>query len=232
MDRGDRVDADFEARLQVGDLTVGPRDVALLLAIDDQRSLNAAAEALGRSYSRAHGRVTDLESELGPLVERQRGGAEGGGSELTPAARTLLAKYTRLQAALAGTATVEEAVVEGTVIERDGELVTVETPIGPLRAIQAVDADAVQVALPADAVTLHPPDEAPPEGGTSARNRFEGTVAAVDEREAVAYVSVALEPDVTLPVLLTRESLQRLGIEPSEPVVATFKATATRATPV
>lgn len=225
------MDADFEARLQVGDLTVDPSDVALLRAIDDTGSLNAAADELGRSYSRAHERVTDLEATVGPLVARQRGGADGGGSELTPTARALLAKYTRLQAALAGTASVEEAVLEGTVIDRDGELVTVETPAGRLQALQFEPAEAVQVAIRADAVTLHRPAEAPPATGTSARNRLEGSMSGVDERTAIAYVTVAVAPDVSVPVLLTLQSLETLDLAPGVDVVLTVKATAVRATP-
>ena len=83
--------------------------------------------------------------------------------------------------------------------------------------------------LRADAVTLHDPDDAPPAGGTSARNRLAGTVTAVDTGEAVARVSVDVGAPDPLVALVTVESLERLGLLDGTPVVATFKATATRA---
>lgn len=225
------MDAGFEAHLQVGAVTFDRTDAALLRAVDDHGSLNRAADALGRSYSRALERVTTLESALGPLVDRQRGGAQGGGSELTDNARTLLARFARLQAALAGTADTEDAVLEGPVVDRGGELVTVETAAGRVRALLLEEAERVQVTVPADAVTLHAPDGAPEPAASSARNRFRGTVRAIDESEAIAHVTVALGPDVQLRVVITRRSLEMLDISPDADVLLTFKATATRAVP-
>ncbi|MFC6954483.1 TOBE domain-containing protein [Halorubellus litoreus] len=226
------MDAGFEAHLRVGDATVDERDVALLSAVDREGSLSAAADALGRSYSRAHKRLGALEDELGALVERERGGASGGGSRLTDDARALLARFARVRAAFADTAGTEVAVLTGEVRERDGELATVATDVGDVRALLFEDADDVQVAVRADAVTLHDPDDAPAADASSARNRFAGTVAGVDRRESVALVDVAIgDGDVTLPVLVTVDSLERLTLEPGREVVATFKATATRATP-
>jgi molybdate transport system regulatory protein len=231
-------DAGFEAHLRVGGVTVDGEDAALLRAVDEHRSLNAAAGALGRSYSRAHRRVTDLEEALGPLVERRRGGVEGGGSRLTDGARALLARFDRLQAALAGTADVAETVLEGTVRERTGDLAEVETPAGPVRALLA-DRDGptgegarVQVTLRADAVTLHAPASAPPATDTSARNRFEGRVERVVPGDGIARVAVDVGTATPLWVLVTAESLEKLDLAPGREVVATVKATATHATPL
>ena len=258
------MDPGFDARLREAGTTFGDRDATLLRAVDDQGSLNAAASSLGRSYARAHERLDGLEDAFGPLVERQRGGAGGGGSHLTENARDLLARYDRLRTALSGTAAVEETVLTGRVVDRDGELATVETPAGRLRAL-APEADRVQVTVRADSVTLHAPDDAPSAGGTSARNRFEARVTGVDRGEAVALVTVAVDDqeegeaneddagtvrgdgdegsdgradaDVdgearpTLAALVTLDSVDRLSLEPGSRVVATLKATATRATP-
>lgn len=223
--------ADFEAYLRVDGVTFDRSDARLLRAVDDRGSLSAAAEALGRSYSRAHARVTDLEAAVGPLVDRRRGGADGGGSELTSSARDLLARFARLQAALDRTASTDEVVLDGTVVEREGELATVETPAGRVRALSVEDAERVQVSFRADAVTLHAPETAPPAGGTSARNRFRGTVAAVDRSQAVALVTVRVAEDARLSVVVTRDSLDRLKLRQGAEVVATVKATAIRAVP-
>lgn len=225
------MDAGFEPHLRAGELSFDADDAALLRAVDEHGSLHAAAAALGRSYSRAHDRVKQLEEATGPLLDRQRGGHDGGGSRLTPGARQLLARFDRLDAALTGTIGADEIVLEGEVIDRDGELATVRTAAGPVRTILLADADDVQVTLRADAVTLHADDAVPPAEGTSALNRFRGTVEGIDCRESIAGVAVDVGLGTTLVALITLASLERLGLEVGAPVVATFKATATRATP-
>lgn len=225
------MDVDFETRLRVDDVVFGAEDAALLRAVDKEGSLHAAADALGRSYSRAHGRVRELETALGSLLERSRGGAGGGGSELTADARALIARFDRLEAALADTAEAEEVVVEGRTVSRDGELATVETPAGVLAAVLFEPADRVQVTIRADAVTLHDTTDAPDPGRTSARNHLSGVVVAVDRREAVARVSVEVAGGVTIPALVTVDSIDGLDLAPGSEVVASFKATSTRATP-
>lgn len=225
------MDAGFLAHLRVGDVTVDGSDAALLRAVDEHGSLNAAADALGRSYSRAHERLTELEDAVGPLVERRRGGPAGGGSDLTDRGRDLLARFDRLQAVLADSARTEDVVIDGTVREREGELATVETSAGTVRALLYEDCVDVQVVFRADAITLHRPDTAPPAADTSARNRFSGTIEAIDSGEAIAHVSVAVAPDLTLPVTVTRASVETLALEPGTSVVAAFKAAATRAVP-
>jgi molybdate transport system regulatory protein len=249
------MDARVDARLRAGDVTFGVTDAELLRAIAEHDSVSGAAEALGRSRARALGRLEDLEGALGPIVERQRGGAGGGGSHLTAEGRALLARFDRLRATLSGTAGVPEAVLYGEVIEPEGELGLVETDAGTVRALLVDDAmpedgeetighDAVkepssrlvagtgvQVSVRADTVTLHDPADAPAGGATSARNRFSGTVTRIDAGESIAHVSVDVGDADPLVALVTHDSLDRLGLERGVDVVAAFKATATRATP-
>jgi molybdate transport system regulatory protein len=229
-DPGARLAADVAAGVRADDVTFGADDAALLRAVGRAGSLNVAADDLGRSYSRAHKRLETLEAAFGPLVASERGGAGGGGSELTAAGRELLARFERLQAAVAGTAAAGETVFRGAVLERDGELGVVETPAGRLRAL-VPDADRVQVSVRADAVTLQAGAEAPEPDATSARNRLAGTVEAVDAGDAVATVAVDVGAEAALSALVTTDSVERLGLAPGVDVVASFKATATRATP-
>jgi molybdate transport system regulatory protein len=224
------MDADFDARLRSGDVRFDARDAELLRAVDAQGSLNAAADDLGRSYARAHQRLTALEEAFGPLVERQRGGAGGGGSTLTDAAHDLLAAFDRLEAGYEGIAESDEHVIEGTVVDREGELATVETAVGRLRALTSPEGTDVAVTLRSDAVTLHAPTDAPPADATSARNRLPGTVRRVDHGDAVAQVHVDVGTDDPLVALVTTESVDRLDLAPDREVVVSFKATATRAT--
>jgi molybdate transport system regulatory protein len=217
--------------LETGDVRIDERDVELLRGIDEHGSIHHAASELGRSYARMQQRVVELEEAVGPLVVRTRGGAGGGGSRLTEDARDLLARFERLRTAFSGIAVVEETVLPGTVRDREGELATVETPAGTLRTLCPPGATAVEVAIRADAVTLYAPSEAPPEGGTSARNRLHGTVSAVHRGDAVARVAVDVGLEAPLSALVTTDSVERLGLAAGVEVVATFKATATRATP-
>ncbi|MFB6155723.1 MAG: TOBE domain-containing protein [Haloferacaceae archaeon] len=235
--------AGFEARLRAGDVTFGPDDASLLRAIEEHGSVSGAASALGRSRARSLSRLESLEEAFGPLVERRRGGPSGGGSSLTAEARDVLARFDRLRAALSGTAGVAETVLDGTVTETTGELGLVETAAGTVRALVVDERDerherddyagaAVQVSVRADAVTLHAPEDAPPGGGTSARNRFRGEVRGLDVGEAIAHVELDVGLDDPLLALVTVESVDRLSLSVGDEVVATFKATATRATVV
>lgn len=66
----------------------------LLLLIDELGSLNKAAKAMKISYSKAIGILNKAEEELElKLLEREIGGASGGGSKVTPQAREVLGKY-------------------------------------------------------------------------------------------------------------------------------------------
>jgi len=238
-----------EARLQAGDVAFGATDAELLRSIGAHGSVRGAAEALGRSRARALNRVAEMEEEFGPLVERQRGGADGGGSRLTADAKTLLARFDRLRATLSGTAAVPEAVLSGEVLGREGEFGEVGTDAGVVRALlvdrvlangDGEDAPGeptqldvgtqVQVSVQADAVTLYRPADAPDGGATSARNRLAGRVAGVESGESIVRVGVDVGAEAPLSALVTRESRRRLGIEPGLEVVASFKTTATRAT--
>jgi len=226
-----RVAPAFETKLHAEGVTFGADDAALLRAVDEAGSLNAAADGLGRSYSRAHKRLSRLEGGFGSLVASQRGGTGGGGSALTDGARALLARFKRLRSGLTGVAEVAETVLPGEVVDRSGEIATIETAAGRLRALASPDATAVFVTIRADTVTLQDADAAPAAAETSARNRFHGTVRGVGRGEAVVTVTVDVGADRPLVALVTGRSSDMLDLEPGAAVVASFKTTATRATP-
>ncbi|MFC6963489.1 TOBE domain-containing protein [Halocatena marina] len=226
------MDAGFEARLRAKGVSFEKADAALLRAVEEQQSLNAAADSLNRSFSRAHKRIKTLEQALGPLVERQRGGVDGGGSELTANAHDLLTRFERLRTAYAGTAAVEETVLSGVVIDHKAELATVKTAAGTVRALITEPADRVQVVLRADAITLHTPDDVPSTAGMSARNRFHGTATEIDRGESIARVVVDIGAKTPVTTLITRDTLVEFDLEAGNNVIISFKATATRTTPV
>jgi len=225
--------ATFDAQLVSGDGEVAfdARDVQLLRAIDEHGSLNAAATALGRSYAHEQRRIVALEEGFGPLVRRERGGTSGGGSTLTDEARRLIQRFRRLTAESSGLADVDETVLVGTVTERDGEFGLVDTDVGVVQALVPADTDDVEVCIRSDVITLYSPDAAPQGDDTSARNQFSGTVRAVVEGERIAHITVDVGTDTPFLALVTTNSVERLALKPGRSVVASFKATTTRAVP-
>ncbi|WP_265109543.1 TOBE domain-containing protein [Halosolutus halophilus] len=226
------IEKEYTTKLAVDDVTIDRRDMEMLDAIDQYGSMHRAADELGRSYARLQNRIVEIEDAVGPITERRRGGSDGGGTELTPTARSLRQRFDRHDAELGGVAQVTESVFTGTVRDRTGELATVDTPIGSILALVPPDATAVQVNVRSDAVVLTDPGEAPDSDRTSLRNRFTGTVAGIEEGDAIVRVTLALDADAELQALITRASLDRLALEPGRDVVASFKATAARATQV
>ncbi len=80
-----------------GDVVLSEWRVELLEAIDANGSLSRAAETLAVPYRTAWERVKATEAEIGVrLLESESGGADGGGSRLTPAARDLCRRFRRV----------------------------------------------------------------------------------------------------------------------------------------
>lgn len=233
---------DAAVRIESDGVVFDARDAVLLRAVDEHGSLNAAATALERSFAHAQRRIVELEAAFGDLVERRRGGAGGGGSELTDGAHELLARYDRLDAEFAGVADATLSVFPGTVSARTGELATVDAAPGSVLALAPRGlgpGDDVELSVRADAVTVELPGEAPDPDATSARNRFEGRVETVIRGESVGRIAVDIGTESPLWALLTTDSLDRLALGGGESdenggvkrVIVSFKATATRALP-
>lgn len=221
----------FETHLAFGDTTVTGRDIEMLRAIHQFGSMYKAADELGRSYPHLQRRVVELEETIGSLTKRVRGGAGGGGTQLTEEALDLIQRFERLRVELKGVATVTESVISGEVVDRQGELATVLTAAGELAARVPEMAENVEIAVRADAVVLMNPGS-PSQVHTSLRNQLEGVVTRLDIDESVATVAVEIADGVTIDSIITAESVDRLNLEVGSDVVAAFKTTAARATPV
>ena len=71
--------------------------VQLLQAIEQTGSISAAADQMGIQYRLAWERLQEMEEGLGlTLVERQVGGAGGGGARLTATGRDLMTRFATL----------------------------------------------------------------------------------------------------------------------------------------
>lgn len=66
----------------------------ILKAIEEHGSLKAATDALGITYRRTWGDLKEIEEMLGfPLLDKSRGGKEGGNTTLTPEGRKLVEAF-------------------------------------------------------------------------------------------------------------------------------------------
>lgn len=95
-----------QIRIMVGKgIGMGPGKAAMLRAIQATRSINAAGKTFGMSYRRAWLLVEEMNTLFtGPLVIARRGGAGGGGAEVTPLGAEILAAYEKLEKLVATSA--------------------------------------------------------------------------------------------------------------------------------
>src|SRR6218665_1068346 len=98
--RADVPQLKLRMRVNAGDrIAIGPGKIDLLEALDETRSITAAAKALGMSYRRAWMLIDELNRALrSPAVATAVGGQHGGGSELTETGRQLIALYRGIEA--------------------------------------------------------------------------------------------------------------------------------------
>jgi molybdate transport system regulatory protein len=81
-----------------GGLVFGSGRLRILDAIERLGSILAAAKELNMSYRAVWGKLKATEERLGcSLLARQVGGAQGGGSELTPLGKELVVRFRKLQ---------------------------------------------------------------------------------------------------------------------------------------
>jgi molybdate transport system regulatory protein len=81
---------------------IGPGKAALLEAIAEHGSISAAGRAMQMSYKRAWDLVAEMNRIFGaPVASAQMGGRSGGGAELTPLGRDVLAHFRAMEVAAA-----------------------------------------------------------------------------------------------------------------------------------
>jgi molybdate transport system regulatory protein len=77
----------------------GPGTLKVLVLVTQTGSLHQAAKKMGMAYSKAWRIVKDAEDHLGyKLLDRQIGGAGGGGATLTPDGQRFVARYAAMRA--------------------------------------------------------------------------------------------------------------------------------------
>ena len=97
-------------RLWTAGRKFGPGKVELLERIAARGSISAAGREMGMSYKRAWSLVEEMNAMFAkPLVVPARGGAGGGGAQLTPEGARAVALFRALEARLAETGAAELA---------------------------------------------------------------------------------------------------------------------------
>jgi len=112
-----------------GKHVLGKGGAEILRAVKENGSLSKASKALGMSYRFAWKYITKMEMVLGSrIVERERGGREGGGAKLTKLGEELLKMYEeKVEDFLNYTESLE---VEGRIETRDGrEVIVIKLPV-------------------------------------------------------------------------------------------------------
>ncbi|SFR00550.1 winged helix-turn-helix domain-containing protein [Poseidonocella sedimentorum] len=101
-------------RLHFGEgAMLGPGKADLLEKITETGSISAAGRGMGMSYKRAWMLVETLNSIFAePLVVSSRGGAQGGGAEVTEMGRQVLAQYRALEARVRAAGAAEISALE------------------------------------------------------------------------------------------------------------------------
>ncbi len=86
-------------RIYIGEaISIGPGKVDLLRAVDEVRSIAAAARLLGLPYKRAWLLIDSLSAGFGrPVVLTATGGKGGGGASLTPLGHQIILAYDALE---------------------------------------------------------------------------------------------------------------------------------------
>jgi molybdate transport system regulatory protein len=85
-----------------GQAFLSPQKTELLRQIRAGGSLNAAAKAMGISYQHAWNLIDEMNRMAPhPLVEKQRGGANGGGATVSAYGEQILNEYKLIEAEIA-----------------------------------------------------------------------------------------------------------------------------------
>lgn len=95
MSEKEKMEPEIKLWLQKGEESIGGEGrIKLLEEIKEENSLKKAAEQLGMSYRHAWGIIKELEEKLGQeVIESEKGGSQGGGSNLTEKGLKLINKY-------------------------------------------------------------------------------------------------------------------------------------------
>ena len=89
---------DFQLRIRLGEVMLGPGKADLLDGIRQTGSISAAGRRMSMSYRRAWQLVEQLNLYFGaPVVATLTGGRGGGGAELTALGEDILSTYRRMQ---------------------------------------------------------------------------------------------------------------------------------------
>jgi N-terminal domain of molybdenum-binding protein len=225
-----RYDAAVMAELSVGDEHISAEDIQLLSAVSSHGSLHQATESLNRSYAHAQRRVVALEDAVGPLMERNRGGPGGGGSELTDSAVQLIRRFRLIEDTLRWVADGASTIIVGTIAARNGELATVETAAGDITAVVPSGSGPIDLHIRAEAVSLVA-DSEPREGTSSIMNRFDGEIVMINHGAQIDRVSIDIGLEVPLKAVVTSTSTNRLRLAEGDRTGVRFKATAVRGLP-
>ena len=213
------------ARVALARTLARPDELVLLdepLAAVDMAERPMMASAIREAL---HGRtgvvVTHELDQVVSLGDRMAVMIDGDIAQQGPVAEVMAQPQSEIIAKTVGISNV----YDGTVVSRDGPIGVIDIDgtqiVGTVEAATAVQ---VRVLVPAEAVTLISIDGS--RGQDSARNRWTGTVTEMVDMARV--VEVVVDVGVPLRVLVTRGSVEHMGLASGKSVIASVKASAVR----
>ncbi len=88
-------------KVRIGNGAIGPGKIRLLILIAETGSISSAARECGMNYRRAQYLLETMADAIGtPLLNTVVGGYQGGGAQLTAAARALIKTFDDLDTSL------------------------------------------------------------------------------------------------------------------------------------
>jgi len=175
---------------------LGDTRIRLLEAIDEYGSISQAAKSIPLSYKAAWDAVDAMNNLAAePLMVRTTGGKHGGGTELTPYGRRLIAFYRALEQEYQAA------------IDRVGDRLLSELGGDGPNDIAGFRNMLSRMAMK-----------------SSARNQFAGPVETLSMGEVDCEVGIRLGDDLSLVAIITRESAETLGLAVGREVQALVKS--------
>ncbi len=203
-------------------------DVALLRSLAQERSLVRASRRLGISRDRAVYRIGRLTRAFGgPVVRSVRGGADHGGTLLTPLGDRIIRggfDSVELLDAHPVASSTSPNLLRGVYHASPTPEVRVGGTLRERVAFPAQDGEAVSMLLDPETIVV-----ARRRFPSSARNVLRGTVEALWRRRGSPEVTLVARCSGTrLRVAITEEPVRQLGLRPGASILLYVKATALR----
>ena len=214
-----------EYQLEIGkkSIMLDYKKFLLLKGIKDYGSIAKATKKTGLPYRTALKYIEILENQLGSkVVVTQRGGAGGGGSQLTSIGKMVIKEYSKFKSIMEKHLDVNE--LEGYVEDIDDKNRVINIRINNIRVMLPIIED---LKVDDDVLLLVSPDEIfimLELQESSVRNIFEGKIIEMKFKNEMVRLTVMLDDGINMLADITEYSRDKLDLNLGKKVFIGFKA--------